>query len=404
MLIKIAWRNIWRNKLRSLVLITAISLGLWGSIFTLALMFGMVEQRFNDCISTEISHIQIHHPDFKTNKEAKYAIPNPQKLLQAIQQNPKVKIAVGRSITMGMASSATAGTGVIINGITPEQEQKITNVFQKITDGAYFEGIKKNPIVIGEKLAHKLKVKVRSKIVLTFQNKDGIITAGAFRIAGLYKTSNSRFDEAQVFVNINDLAELLGTDGQIQEIAMLLINPDDVRSYASDLRDGNPGLVIETWEQLDPTLSMMTSMMDVTLYIFMSVILMAILFGIVNTMLMAILERYRELGMLMAIGMNKMRIFIMIVMETVFLAITGGIIGMIIGWTTIQYIAIDGINLSFIAEGLADFGVSEILYPYLALRYYPILTLMIFFTAIISAIYPAVKALKLKPAIAIRII
>ncbi len=404
MLLKISWRNVWRSKLRSSVIMGAIALGMWGGIFTLSLMFGMTEQRFNDSTRTEISHIQIHQAQFADNHEAKYIIPDGGQVLADIRGQAEVKFAAGRSVAMGMASSAAAGTGVTISGVSPNDEMQLTDLHTKIIDGKYFEGVKKNPVIIGERLAKKLKVKLRSKIVLTFQNRDGVITAGAFRIAGVFKTVNSRFDEGQVFVRADDLAALTGTDGDIHQIALLVKDRRIIDDLAASLQAHYPALKVETWADIEPSLAMMDKMMNSTLYIFMGIILFAILFGIVNTMLMAILERFRELGMLMAVGMSKPNIFFMIVLETIFLAITGGMVGLAAAWSTIEYFANKGINLSLLAEGMASFGMSEILYPYLALEYYPILALMVLVTAIVAAIYPAVKALKLNPATAIRTI
>lgn len=401
MLLKISWRNVWRSKLRSSVIMGAIALGMWGGIFTLSLMFGMVQQRFHDSTKTEISHIRIQDRDFAENPKVEHILPNGRQVLAAVRAEPNVEFAAGRAVVMGMASSAVAGTGVTISGVIPADERQLTDLFSKITAGDYLADGKKNQIVVGERLAHKLKVKLRSKIVLTFQNKEGVITVGAFRIGGMFKTVNSRFDESQVFVRADDLAGLLGTEGEIHEIALLAGEREAIDGLAASLQEKFPQLKVETWADIEPSLAMMNSMMNSTLYIFMGIILFAVLFGIVNTMLMAILERFRELGMLMAVGMSKPNVFFMIVFETIFLAITGGTIGLAAAGLTIGFYGQRGIDISIVGEGMASFGMSDRLYPFLSGEYYPILGVMIIFTAIMASIYPAVKALKLNPAAAI---
>ncbi len=404
MLFIVSWRNVWRSKLRSLVIICAIALGLWGGIFILALTQGMVDQRMKSILETEISHLQIHDPNFSENKTINLIIPDGQNIVENIAQMPEVSIVTGRTVVMGMVSSAATGAGVQINGIFPEKEREVSKVSEKITQGKYFDGIKKNPIVIGDKLAQKLKVKLRSKIVLTMQDSEGDITAGAFRVAGIFKTTSTRFDESSLFVRSTDLNRIVGMENQIHEIAMLLHDFEDVDGVASRLQAQFPQLKIETWKDLAPELEYMGTMMAQMSLIVMIIIMIALLFGIVNTMLMAILERTRELGMLMSVGMNKSRVFLMIMLETVFLSIVGGIVGTVVTIATIAYFAKIGIDLSNFATGLESFGYEAIIYPTIDPLFYPVVAVMVILTAIVAAIYPAYKALTLNPATAIRTI
>ncbi|RMH69608.1 MAG: ABC transporter permease [Gemmatimonadetes bacterium] len=405
MLFLIAWRNIWRSKLRSLVIMFAIALGLWGGLFVIALSQGMVNQRMDALIETSISHLQIHHPQFADNQQVKWVIPKGQALIDSLRRLPEVRAAAGRTVVMGMVSSAAAGSGVQIDGIIPAAERQVSKIYEKITEGAYFdESVKRNPILIGKKLATKLKVNVRSKIILTLQDRHGNITAGAFRVVGIFETISSRFDEHQVYVRAEDLNHLLDTENAIHEIALILHDVEAVDPVATTLRTQLPALKVETWKETAPELDYINEIMNQTSSIFMLIILVALAFGIINTMLMAILERVRELGMLMAVGMNKFRLFSMILLETLFLAATGGIVGTLVSMGTVWLVARTGIDLSVFAEGLRDFGYDTVIYPVLAPEFYLEVGLMVFITAILSALYPAWKALKLHPAEAIRTI
>jgi putative ABC transport system permease protein len=142
--------------------------------------------------------------------------------------------------------------------------------------------------------------------------------------------------------------------------------------------------------------------MSQMLYFIIGIILLALAFGIVNTMLMAVMERTRELGMLMAVGLHKAKIFGMIVLETILLSVQGAILGMALGWLTIRYLSQTGINLSQFSSGLSSFGIGEHLYPALDPNQYPLIAGLVLLTALLAAIYPAIKALSLKPAAAIR--
>jgi len=143
-------------------------------------------------------------------------------------------------------------------------------------------------------------------------------------------------------------------------------------------------------------------MMGQTVYIFMSIIMIALLFGIINTMLMAVLERKRELGMLMSIGMNKTKLFTMIVTETVLLAIIGGPLGVLLAYASVHYFGAVGIDISIVGEGMKSFGMDSMLYPMIENKYYPQIAIMVIITAIFAALFPARRALSLKPAEAVR--
>ncbi|HAN18328.1 MAG: hypothetical protein A2X13_04490 [Bacteroidetes bacterium GWC2_33_15] len=404
MIWSVSWRNIWRNRTRSLVIITAIALGVFAGVYTIAFMLGWVNQRIESVINTEISHIQVHQAQYLETYEVHDFIPDVKSLQNEILKNPEVKAVSSRVIATCMIASAETGAGVQLVGIDPENEKQVTNLYTKVVDGAYFKGVKSNPIVIGEKLAQKLKVKVRSKIVVTITEMDGTITGGAFRVAGIYKTANTAYDEMKAFVKVDDLRNLLKINERAgHEIAILLHENNMEDPVLNKLKSSYPELQILKWTEILPDMKMMTESMNLMMYIFVGIILLALGFGIVNTMLMVILERVKELGMLMAVGMNKVRVFSMIVLETVFLSLTGGIVGIVLALILTALTARTGLNLSMWAEGLNSLGYDAIIYPAIGFKDVIVVSILVVLTGILSAIYPARKAIHLNPAEALRI-
>ena len=191
MLFQLAWKNIWRNKTRSLVVAGSVMIGLWVGAFTMAYVFGMIDQRLKDAVENEVSHFQVHHPRFEDDNEARFVVPRGAELLSVIKKDPRMKAAGARVITYGMIGSAQTSTGGKFVGMDPIAEDALTGLKGKLTQGTYFQDDSKNKVIISERLAQKLKVKLRSKIVLTFQDTTGNIVAGAYRITALYKTYNS---------------------------------------------------------------------------------------------------------------------------------------------------------------------------------------------------------------------
>jgi len=387
-----------------MVIITAIALGVFAGVYTIAFMFGWINQRINAVINTEISHIQVHHPEYIETNDVHNYIPDIKTIQSAAENKTQVKAASSRVLSTCMISSAETGSGVQLVGINPDQEQQVTNLHEKLVEGNYFEETKKNQLVIGKKLADKLKVKLRSKVVVTLTEMDGTLTGGAFRITGIYQTANSEYDERKAFVRASDLKRLINIDEKAgHELAILLKENNMEQKVADQLKTEFSNLEVMSWLEIMPDMKMMNESMNLMMYIFVVIILLALGFGIVNTMLMVILERIKEIGMLMAIGMNKIRVFSMIVLETIYLSLTGGVIGIALAVVLTAITGKTGLDLSLWAEGLNSLGFDAVIYPEIGFDAVIVVTFLVILTGVIAAIYPARKAIKLKPADALRI-
>lgn len=403
MIFSVAWRNVWRNKVRSLVVITAVAVGLYAGVWSSAFMKGMLEQRINKVINTEISHIQIHHPEFRKSSDFGDFMTDGEKITNEVREMDAVVGASNRMVIQSMVSSAETAAGVMILGVDPGQEQKVTNLYTKIIDGAYFEGISRNPVVIGKKLAEKLNVKVRSKIVITAQDLENNIMSGAFRIAGIYTTSNNMYDESHIFVRYNDLARLTNfPEGAGHEIAVSINDNEQLPAIQESIQKISENNEVLNWKELSPEMNYMTESMDLYMYIFILIILLALLFGIINTMLMVVMERTKEIGMLLAIGMHRSKIFTMIVLESVMLSLVGGLLGIAIGAAVARIRSHHPIDLSRWAAGYEAIGYDSFVYLKLQPELLLNVALMVIFTGIIAALYPAYKALRNDPADALR--
>jgi len=472
MILSISWKNIWRNKVRSLVVIIAITIGLFGAVFGVALMNGMILQRADEMIKNNISHIQIHHPEFRNNFKSEFIIPDLDQLEQKLDNSEIVKAYASRVKTMAMGTNSYGSVGVIINAINPNQEKKVTEIYKNIVDssGTYFESDKKNSVLISSTLAKKLKIvqfevtnktieelrkrkfseenidklstiknelfrkekdfnlkieeligeeqfeiyekiiadlsikyKIRSKIIFKFQNAEGEMIDELFKVVGVYKTTNAMYDQMNVFVKKDYFVKISKiAPNTAHEIAIILESDKDIDNKTAQIQTLAPDLEVLNFFDTDPMMEMTVKWAQIYYYILVIIILFALGFGIVNTMLMVVLERVKELGMLMAIGMNKTKIFLMIMLESVFLSLIGGVVGMILGAVSTWQLGINGWDISQYSEGMEAVGYSSIIYPSLSIDFLIGTTILVILTGIISAIYPARKALKLNPADAIR--
>jgi ABC-type lipoprotein release transport system permease subunit len=471
MIWSISWKNIWRNRVRSLVVIVAVILGLIGGTLSVGVMTGWIEQRIDASIYNEISHVQIHHPDYVNNEELQYTIQNYDEIKNVLDTMSGVVDYASRFKVFAMVQSDWAATGMIIKGINLEEEKKISRLSDFIIEGDYFEKDSRLPsIVIGSKAAENLKLlnyqideekynvldslevpkevvakidtlksrryrtekqfikalssvltekevneyqallikqfsfyRLRAKVTITMTDTAENMVPITYRVTGIYRTSNSAFDGMNAFVLEQPLRKETGFGKDfIHEVAIICLDNETATVVSKRLKEIFPEQNVMSWKVLAPDVAYMSDMMKVMDFIYVGIILLALAFGIINTMLMAVLERAKELGMLMAIGMNKLRVFSMIMIESVLLTLTGAAIGMGISAILIAIFQQTGINLTMWAEGIEAFGFSSVIYPVLTLRNYIDITILVVLTGVIASIWPARKALKMNPAEALR--
>ena len=472
MIWSISWKNVWRNKNRSLVVIVAVTLGIISGVLVVGIMEGWVEQRLHDAIFNEVSHVQVHNTEYLKNEEILLTVKDTTEMVSAIENLPGLNGWVMRTRMVAMVNTPWANTGVIVYGIDPEKEKQVTEVYRKIVPGGgeYLDKAKPGNILISDKTAEFLKLKqyiiteevierlkaekipelvlsqinslkdvrfrspkdfrealkaeltrkeldsyglriidyaldyrIRNKIQITISDETGTPVQGTFRVCGIYKTTNGGFDQATVFVNSGELAGLYdGKSVLTHEIAILLNDITNAGSVKEKLTGISPDNTINTWKELAPDAAMMNDYMIMYYFIFIGIVMLALAFGIINTMMMTILERTKELGMLMAIGMNRKRVFSMIMLETIFLTLVGAVAGMLSGWVIVEVLGKTGIHFSTWGEGFEAIGFAAIVYPVVTPGFFGIITVMVIVTAIISSIWPARKALKLIPVEALR--
>ncbi|MDR1975313.1 MAG: FtsX-like permease family protein [Bacteroidales bacterium] len=405
MLTKLAWKNIWRNRTRSGVVLGAVAIGLFAGTYLSAFMNGWMLGSVQADIDTNLSHIQISDTAFSANNDigAYFLQTN---VAEKLANTPSLKEISFRLILNGMLSSANNSVGMTANGVVPEDEQRVSTIWKMIPDslGAFLPEDTRAAIVISEKTAEKLKVRLRSKIVFSFQTAAGEMQTMAFRVCGIFKTSNSAFDEGQAFVRYDDIFPLTALpENSAHKAYIRVADLETCEKITPELKTLFPDLSVQNWKELNPMFAMSLEYMDLYAMIIIGIFLFALAFGIINTMLMAILERTREIGMLAAIGMNRSRIFRMIMFETVFLTLLGSVAGIALAIAALIPSLHSGIDLTFMmSDSFEDYGFSSIVYPVISAEMFVEIVILVILTGILAAIYPARKALKLNPIEAIR--
>ena len=396
-LLTIAWRNIWRHPARSGILIAAIVAGTWAGIVTAGWTNGLVGQRVEYLIGTELSHAQIHHPEFRLEREVWMTIPDALDILVCLDGHPKVHSISPRTLAFGLAMSPVTTSGVQIRGVDPLKERATTTFHERIVDGSWFEDEARNPVIIGRRLSDRLGLGIGNRLVLQFQDLDNQITAGAFHITGIFKSASADYDERNVIVRDRDLYKLIAEQPVWHEIAISLMDRDDAESLVAEINEQFPDVHAQTWFQLSPEVRYMTDWSGIITLLLMAIIMMALSFGILNTMLMAIFERKRELGMLLSIGMGRSRVFNMIMLESLMLTLGGASAGMALSYLTLQYLSKKGIDMSLFSDGLAEFGFDPVTYPFVTAGELAGVAVIVIIAALLAALWPAIKVVRLNP-------
>jgi len=396
-LVNISWRNIWRHPARSSVLIAAIVAGLWAGVVTVGLVNGLMLQRIDYLIESEVTHAQLHHPEFLAEGYSWLSIPDHDEIKNWLENDGRVKAFSFRTITDGMLQSPVKTSGVRIRGVDSESERRTTTFHENIVEGSYLDDDTPSAVIMGKTLADDHNMEIGNRIVLTFEDTNNELVSGSFNIVGIFQSASTTYDERNVFVRSDDLIRQLSDSPIYHEAGIMLENEELASAVVSELNRSFSGIEAQTWRQLSPELSMLVELGGVMVILITLIIMIALAFGILNTMLMALFERMRELGMLISIGMSRLRVFTMIMTEAVILTITGAAAGMLLAWITIRHFSTSGVNLEMFAEGAAQLGWDYIIYPVLTpMEFVAILAVVVVITLVASA-YPAMKGVRINP-------
>ena len=394
MLVTLAWRNVWRNRLRSFIMMAAMIFGLLGVVLMVGFVRAMTVNMIENAIKYQTGHLQIHNPDFLVNEELAAWLEGAGKLAEEIRKQPEVAGVAVRQVVNGMMASAATNRGVRIHGIDMKEEALVTAVADSLVDGELLSEKGRNPILVSRRSARKLNLRIGSKVVLTFSDINGDVAGAAFRVTGMFNTPNSGFDEANVFIRYPDLVKLTGIE-QVHEIAIRLVDGNSLEPMKPKFANmaGEKGRVRD-WGEIQPILATMTGTMDISNTIMIAVFVLALGFGIVNIMLMSVFERSREFGMLMAIGMTRAKVLRLVVLESFLLGSVGGLMGLAASSLMIFIFGRIGLPFGAMAEGLGVYGMDTVLYPEANFATYLSTFAMLVVTSVAAALYPARQVLK----------
>lgn len=399
---RLAWRNIWRNKRRSIIVMSSVAVGVIATVLMDTLSRGMAFQMLYNQIGSHVAHLQVHRRGFKDNPIVQNSIPDANVVKRAVASTPGVLSQSSRVLTFGLLSSALSSSGVSLVGIDPREEEEITTIKGSIVAGMYLSG-GRNEAVVGRALAEKLGVGLGDRVVGMASAVDGHVGSDVFRIVGLYETLSSEFDKSFVYIGRNNAQDMLELGEEISEIAIRIGNLRQLGAVQAGLQETlGESYEVLTYPEILPFLVLQIDLYDQSMFIFYAIVGIALIFGIINTMLMSVFERIREFGVLKAVGMKDRRLIIMVLLEAFFLGTIGTAAGFVLGYLTYLPLQRTGLDLSMFSESLRSLGVGAVIFPVLTWEVLANALFIIPLVAVVGALYPAIRAGRLLPVGAIR--
>lgn len=397
---KLAWRNLWRRRLRTALILFALALGVWSMISLAALMRGSMEQQVEKAVMNLLGHIQIHASGYRDDPVIEHRIPMPSSALQTILKAPAILRWAGRIRVPAVVSSERESAAVTLVGIDPEKERGLSFIPTAVTQGRYLESLDDNGVVMGRKLAERLETGLGRRVVLMSQDIDNEVADRGFRVVGIFDAQPESTETGYVFVARGTAQTFLKLGDAITEITLTTMDRNLLDAPLAQLRAAAPELDVQPWSVIEPLLAVTESITDVFLIIWYVVIFTAMSFGLVNTLLMAVFERTREFGLFQALGMPPRHILGQVFIESLILLALALAVGNLAAFGTIELLR-DGIDLSAFAQGLEMVGISPVLYPLVTVGDVTAANTLVFALGILASLYPAWRAARYVPVEAI---
>jgi len=402
-LLRLAWRNLWRNHRRTGIMLAAIVLGTWAMIFMTALMRGMVSEMIRDGISALPGHVQAHHVEFGDDPSIANLLPIADTEIRRRMAGAGTGRWATRVRVPAVVTSEYDSRGVTLLGIDPEAERGMTFVDYDRVEGRFLESDGDSGIVLGRKLAETLETEVGKRVVVMSQDPDNEIADRGFRVAGLFEANVEAFEEAYVFIGKRTAQDMLRIPEGVSEFIAVGEDYRDIDGLqAAVVRAlAGTGVEVRRWSEVDAYLGTMLNVMDGFALVWIVVIFLALSFGLVNTLVMAVFERMREIGLMLALGMRPRDILGQVVIESLLLLAIGLAVGSALAWLSVQPIK-DGIDVSIVGEGMEMWGVASVLYPELLLSDVILANVVVLTLGFFASLSPAWRASRYEPVEAIR--
>lgn len=394
----LGWRNIWRHPRRSVLTFMAISLGLLLFILTRGIQFGTYEKIIEKAVRTNTGYIQIHKEGYREHHSFEYSIDKDDAVIKALKEEPGVTLFSKRVTGEALIASDKGTTGTAVIGVEKGREFEITSLASRMKEGALPAA--KGDILIGERMAKNLKVRIGDELILIGSGADGSLGADRFYLKGIFATGVADFDSSIAIIGIEDADYLYSMGGSVTEIVVHLSDFSLAEETTVKLRAAlaGEGMEVNSWKELLPEMVQMITLDNIGGLVMLWFFFLIVVAVILNTILISTLERVKEYGIMMSLGLRPSRIFSMIISEAALLILIGTLIGLIGAWWIGGYLEQHPFSLGeAVSKSMEEQGFSPLIYTKMTAGIILSWGAGIFTASMVAALYPALKVARLSP-------
>ncbi|MCF8239921.1 MAG: ABC transporter permease [Melioribacteraceae bacterium] len=405
LLLKLAWRNIWRNKRRSILTLTAITFATLSAVAMRGVQIGTYNVNIKNAVEMFSGYIQIQRDGYQKNPSLNKAFRITDEIRNALNTTPRIKSYTTRIHAQGLISFKDNSQGAAIFGIDPQTEKEVTHLLDRIDEGSFFNSAGSKEIVIGAKLLGNLNAEIGDTVVILSQGFDGALGNQKFIISGTAKFGSPEFDAMGVFMGIESANDLLSMYGNIHALVINLNSLDEIETVRNNLNEkiSDRKLAVLSWGEVMPDLKQSIEFDNISGVFFLLILIVIVAFGILNTVLMSVTERFNEFGVTLSIGMPQLKLVYLVLMEIIFITIIGIVLGDIIGGIINYYIVQNPIELgSELGWIYEEYGFLPQIQSTMERSIFINTSITVFVISVLSSIYPLVKVYRLEPLKGIR--
>ncbi|NJL15564.1 MAG: ABC transporter permease [Microscillaceae bacterium] len=402
MILQLAWRNLWRNRRRSFITLSVIALSVALAVLMRSQQLGSYQTMLDNSLGSFLGHLQIQHPDYAQTPNLDNSFADADNLRQQLQQNPLVQAVVPRLLTYALLAHQDQSRAGLVVGIDPVLEKHLANPQKYLRQGRYFS-TSSEEVVLGEDLARFLRLRLGDSLIILGQGYQGLQAAGKYLVVGILKAPSPELNRQMVFLPLPAAQALFGAEGQLTSLNVCCLHPSQSLPLARSLVLPKGEMVARPWQALSPELVQMIQSDDIGGRIIIGILYMVMSFGILGTMIMMTAERRYEFGVLLAIGMSRVRLALTVLSEMLGLALLGALLGCALMAPLIAYLYYHPMHLTGeAARAIEDLGFEPVINYAAESSIFWTQALLIFGITLLVAAYPVYKISRIKPVEAMR--
>lgn len=405
LILRLAWRNLWRQPRRTWLTIGAMVFSNVLLVFMMSLQLGTYGLMIDNTLQMFTGHLQVQAPGYKDEQKMRLIVEDVVSTADELRRELQSDTIAARATTFALASSDARSIGIAIYGVEPAFEPGVSNIPGLLQEGRYLSDNNATDIVIGETLAKNLKVSLGAELTLLGSGRDGSFAAAVVTVVGIFRSGVKDIDRSIAEIPLGLFDDVFFMEGAGHQVVIVTAAIDQVPAVQAEVQSllaDKPGVVVHDWDVLQPGLKQAIQADLSSAFFMYALLVILVAFSVLNTQLMSVLERTREFGITMSLGLKPGRLGRLVILETAIMGLLGLVIGALLGLLVVMWLSVSGFAYPGMDEMAAQFNLPSRIYPKPSLLTIFAGPLVVFIFSLLSALYPALRLHWLHPVAAMR--